>query len=49
MKSHEKLEAGAKTDRNDKADNDGKEHVDQEEDSDALNWEGVGEVVLQIC
>ena len=49
VKFHKRLEAGDKTDRNDKTDNDGKECADQEQDSDAHNEEGIGEVVLQIC
>ena len=40
VKFHKKLEAGDKTDRNDKTDNGGKECVDQEEDSDDRNQEG---------
>ena len=49
VKFHKRLEAGDKTDRNDKTDNDSKVHADQEQDSDAHDEEGVGEVALWIC
>ena len=48
VKFHKKLEVGDKTGRNDKTDDGSRECVDQEEESDAHNEEGIGEVLLQI-
>ena len=41
VKFHELLVAGDETDANDETDSDGDEYVDQEEDSDGHDWDGI--------
>ena len=41
VKFHQQLAAVDKTDGNNETDSDGEEYVDQEEDSDGHDWEGI--------